>query len=137
MFKNLKVPEQLENDKENVYITSSSPQSAYKAYLNQFQRDFTMFLRLRSEEVVSHGGMVLTFIGRNTRNDPLYRDCCHFWTLLSKSLRDLVFEVYIIYVHFLTTYMYQHFFLYTLFTKIKTTLIYFIFLFRHVTYVIL
>ncbi|CAA7016104.1 unnamed protein product [Microthlaspi erraticum] len=87
-----KVPEQLESDKENVYITNSSPQSAYKAYLNQFQRDFTTFLRLRSEEVVSNGRMVLTFIGRNTRNDPLYRDCCHFWTLLSKSLRDLVFE---------------------------------------------
>jgi len=53
-----------------------------------------MFLRLRSEEIVSNGRMVLTFIGRNTLNDPLYRDCCHFWTLLSNSLRDLVFEVY-------------------------------------------
>ncbi|CAH2054049.1 unnamed protein product [Thlaspi arvense] len=87
-----KVPGNLENDKGSVYITSSSPQSAYKAYLNQFQRDFTMFLRLRSEEIVSNGRMVLTFIGRNTLNDPLYRDCCHFWSLLSKSLRDLVFE---------------------------------------------
>ncbi|CAH8260112.1 unnamed protein product [Arabidopsis lyrata] len=87
-----KVPEKLENNKGNVYITSSSPQSAYKAYLNQFQKDFSMFLRLRSEEIVSNGRMVLTFIGRNTLNDPLYRDCCHFWTLLSKSLRDLVFE---------------------------------------------
>ncbi|RID53897.1 hypothetical protein BRARA_G01263 [Brassica rapa] len=36
--------------------------------------------------------MVLTFIGRNTLDDPLYRDCCHFWTLLSESMRDLVFE---------------------------------------------
>ncbi|ESQ48897.1 hypothetical protein EUTSA_v10022292mg [Eutrema salsugineum] len=87
-----KLPEKLENEKGSVYITSSSPQSVYKAYLNQFQKDFTMFLRLRSEEVVSNGRMVLTFVGRNTRNDPLFRDCCHFWTLLSKSLRDLVFE---------------------------------------------
>ncbi|KAG2305870.1 hypothetical protein Bca52824_025618 [Brassica carinata] len=88
-----KVPEKLENDKENVFITNSSPLSAYKAYLNQFQRDFTIFLRLRSEEIVSDGRMVLTFIGRNTlNNDPLYRDCCHVWTLLSKSLCDLVFE---------------------------------------------
>lgn len=92
----LKVPEKLENDKGSVYITSSSPQSAYKTYLNQFQRDFTMFLKLRSEEIVSNGRMVLTFIGRHTLNDdPLYRDCCHFWTLLSKSLRDLVDEVHI------------------------------------------
>ncbi|KAH0881106.1 hypothetical protein HID58_068500, partial [Brassica napus] len=81
------VPENLENNKENVYISNSSPQSAYKAYLNQFQRDFSMFLTLRSEEIVSNGRMVLTFIGRNTLNsDQFYRDCCHVWTLLSKSL---------------------------------------------------
>ncbi|KAF2558380.1 hypothetical protein F2Q68_00017935 [Brassica cretica] len=87
------VPEKLVNDKENVYITNASSQSAYKAYLNQFNRDYTMFLKLRSEEIVSNGRMVLTFIGRNTlNNDPLFRDCCHFWTLLSKSLHDLVFE---------------------------------------------
>ncbi|KAH0881109.1 hypothetical protein HID58_068503 [Brassica napus] len=73
-----KVPENLENNKENVYISNSSPQSAYKAYLNQFQRDFSMFLTLRSEEIVSNGRMVLTFIGRNTLNsDQFYRDCCH------------------------------------------------------------
>ncbi|WZZ62564.1 hypothetical protein YC2023_062671 [Brassica napus] len=41
-----KVPEKLVNDKENVYITNASSQSAYKAYLNQFNRDFTMFLKL-------------------------------------------------------------------------------------------
>ncbi|KAJ0263810.1 Salicylate/benzoate carboxyl methyltransferase [Hirschfeldia incana] len=88
-----KVPENLENNKENVYISNSSPQSAFKAYLNQFQIDFTMFLRLRSEEIVSNGRMVLSFIGRNTlNNDAFYRDCCHVWTLLSKSLCDLVLE---------------------------------------------
>ncbi|XP_018490583.1 salicylate/benzoate carboxyl methyltransferase [Raphanus sativus] len=86
-----KVPEKLEND--NVFITNTSSQSAYKAYLNQFQRDFTMCLRLRSEEIVSNGRMVLTFLGRNTlNNDPLYRDCCHVYSLLSESLHDLVFE---------------------------------------------
>lgn len=76
-----------------MYITTSSLPSEYKAYLNQFQRDFTTFLKLRSEEMVSNGRMVLTLIGRNTLDNPLYRDCCHFWTLLSKSLRDLVSEV--------------------------------------------
>ncbi|EOA30802.1 hypothetical protein CARUB_v10013946mg [Capsella rubella] len=87
-----KVPEKLENNEGSVYITSSSPESVYKAYLNQFQEDFTLFLRLRSEELVSNGRMVLNFIGRKSLNDPLHRDCCHFWTLLSKSLRDLVLE---------------------------------------------
>ncbi|CAH2074177.1 unnamed protein product [Thlaspi arvense] len=87
-----KVPDGLEKNKMSVYITSSSPLSEYMAYTNQFQRDFTTFLRMRSEEMVSNGRMVLTLIGRNTLDDPLYRDCCHFWTLLSNSLRDLVFE---------------------------------------------
>ncbi|CAN8259743.1 unnamed protein product [Cochlearia groenlandica] len=86
-----KVPEKLENI-GSVYITSSSPKSVYKSYLNQFQRDFAMFLRLRSEEMVSNGRMVITLIGRHILNDPLYRDCCHFWRLLSNSLHDLVFE---------------------------------------------
>ncbi|CDY11287.1 BnaA03g01230D [Brassica napus] len=87
-----KVPEGLEKNKMSVYITASSPLSAYKAYLKQFQRDFTTFLKLRSEEMVSNGRMVLTFIGRNNMDNPLHRDCCHFWTLLSKSLHDLVIE---------------------------------------------
>ncbi|CAA0400600.1 putative SAM dependent carboxyl methyltransferase [Arabidopsis thaliana] len=87
-----KVPDGLEKNKMSVYITSSSPLSEYKAYLNQFKRDFTTFLRMRSEEMVHNGRMVLTLIGRNTLDNPLYRDCCHCWTLLSNSLRDLVFE---------------------------------------------
>ncbi|XP_010431112.1 PREDICTED: salicylate/benzoate carboxyl methyltransferase-like [Camelina sativa] len=76
----------------NAYITSSSPLSVYKAYLNQFQRDFTTFLEMRSEEMVYSGRMVLTLMGRNILDDPSYRDCCHMWTLLPDSLRDLVFE---------------------------------------------
>ncbi|KFK28317.1 hypothetical protein AALP_AA8G500500 [Arabis alpina] len=87
-----KVPEGLEKNSLSVYITTSSLLSEYKAYLNQFQRDFTTFLEMRSEEIVSNGRMVLTFIGRSTLDDPLYRDCCHFWTLLSKSLGDLLSE---------------------------------------------
>ncbi|XP_010548821.1 PREDICTED: salicylate/benzoate carboxyl methyltransferase-like [Tarenaya hassleriana] len=75
----------------DVFITGSSSQTVYEAYLNQFRKDFSLFLRLRSEEMTSDGRMVLTLIGRNAR-DPLYRDCCHFWTLLSKSLLDLVHE---------------------------------------------
>ncbi|CAF1791296.1 unnamed protein product [Brassica oleracea var. botrytis] len=87
-----KVPEGLEKNKMSVYITSSSPLSEYKAYLNQFQKDFTTFLRMRSEEMVSNGRMVITLLGRNAIDDPLYRDCCHHLTLVSDSLRDLVFE---------------------------------------------
>ncbi|KAJ0243920.1 hypothetical protein HA466_0199030 [Hirschfeldia incana] len=87
-----KVPDGLENNKMSVYITSSSPLTDQNAYLNQFQKDFKTFLRMRSEEMVSNGRMVLTLIGRKTLDDPLYRDCCHFWTLLSQSLQDLVLD---------------------------------------------
>ncbi|KAJ4882418.1 S-adenosyl-L-methionine-dependent methyltransferases superfamily protein [Raphanus sativus] len=87
-----KVPDGLEKNKMSLYITSSSPLSEYKAYLNQFQKDFMTFLRMRSEEMVSNGRMVLTLIGRKTLDDPQYRDCCHWLSLLSDSLCDLVFE---------------------------------------------
>ncbi|KAL0875110.1 hypothetical protein Bca101_024815 [Brassica carinata] len=87
-----KVPDRLEKNNMNVYITGSSPLSDYNAYLNQFQRDFSTFLKMRSEEMVSNGRMVLTIMGRNTIDNPLYRDCCHCWTLLSNSLCDLVLE---------------------------------------------
>ncbi|XP_018511136.1 salicylate/benzoate carboxyl methyltransferase isoform X3 [Brassica rapa] len=46
-----KVPDRLEKNKMSVYITGSSPISEHKAYLNQFQTDFTTFLRMRSEEM--------------------------------------------------------------------------------------
>ncbi|XP_010547455.1 PREDICTED: salicylate/benzoate carboxyl methyltransferase-like [Tarenaya hassleriana] len=85
------VPRGLESNKGSVFMTSYSPRTVYEAYLNQFRKDFSLFLRLRSEEMACDGRMVLTLIGRNAR-DPLYRDCCHFWTLLSKSLLDLVHE---------------------------------------------
>ncbi|KAF8115277.1 hypothetical protein N665_0029s0113 [Sinapis alba] len=87
-----KVPNRLEKNRMSVYITGSSPPSEHKAYLNQFQTDFNKFLRMRSEEMVSNGRMVLTLIGRKTLDDSLYRDCCHWLTLLSDSLCDLVFE---------------------------------------------
>ncbi|XP_010547460.1 PREDICTED: salicylate/benzoate carboxyl methyltransferase-like isoform X2 [Tarenaya hassleriana] len=83
------VPRGLKGNKGSVFMTGSSPRTVYEAYLNQFRKDFSLFLRSRSEEMICDGRMVLTLIGRNAR-DPLYRDCCHFWTLLSKSLLDLV-----------------------------------------------
>ena len=92
-FWSYKVPDGLEKNKMSLYITSSSPPSEYNAYINQFVRDFTAFLRMRSEEMVSNGRMVLTLIGRKTLDDPRYRDCCHWLTLLSDSLCDLVYEV--------------------------------------------
>ncbi|KAA8547402.1 hypothetical protein F0562_003734 [Nyssa sinensis] len=47
-----KVPEGVENNKGNIYMASTSPPSVLKAYYEQFQRDFSVFLKCRSEELV-------------------------------------------------------------------------------------
>ncbi|KAK8464311.1 hypothetical protein PHAVU_011G176100, partial [Phaseolus vulgaris] len=53
-------------NKGNVYIKSANPASVYEAYLKQFEKDFKLFLKSRSEELRSGGSMLLTFIGRET-----------------------------------------------------------------------
>ncbi|KAH9751086.1 salicylate/benzoate carboxyl methyltransferase [Citrus sinensis] len=83
-----KVPEKLENNKRNIYITKSSPPSVCQTFLEQFQRDFSAFLSLRSEEIVSGGPMFLTFLGRSIA-DPSSKDCCCLLELLTKSLIQL------------------------------------------------
>ncbi|TKY65388.1 7-methylxanthosine synthase 1 [Spatholobus suberectus] len=52
-------------NKGNCHIVSTSPPAVYKAYLKQFQEDFKLFLKSRSEELVPGGAMVLLFLGRN------------------------------------------------------------------------
>ncbi|KAB2010033.1 hypothetical protein ES319_D10G208300v1 [Gossypium barbadense] len=84
-----KVPVGLEDNKGNVYMARSSPPSVFKAYAGQFQKDFTNFLSLRSEEIMPQGCMVLTCVGRKNPN-PSKED--YGWDLLSKSLLDLVVE---------------------------------------------
>ncbi|ESQ45429.1 hypothetical protein EUTSA_v10010466mg [Eutrema salsugineum] len=86
-----KVPEGIEDNKRNIYIRSPCPLNVSKSYLDQFQKDFSLFLKMRSEEVVSNGRMVLIFKGRNA-SDPLYREMCHYCSLLTDSLLDLVSE---------------------------------------------
>ncbi|KAI9128515.1 hypothetical protein K1719_001508 [Acacia pycnantha] len=49
-----------DEDKGNIYVTSRSPPS----FANQFKKDFNVFLRSRSKELVPGGGLLLTFIGR-------------------------------------------------------------------------
>ncbi|KAK1373615.1 Salicylate/benzoate carboxyl methyltransferase [Heracleum sosnowskyi] len=54
------VPEKLlDNNKGNIYIARASPPGVYEAYFNQFKRDFTTFLRMRSEEIIPDGRMSL------------------------------------------------------------------------------
>ncbi|KAL1818960.1 hypothetical protein ACET3Z_013829 [Daucus carota] len=86
------VPENLlDNNKGNIYITKASPPGVYEAYFNQYKQDLTTFLRMRSEEIIPDGRMVLTLLGRRA-SDPASKDCCYLYELLAMSLHDLVAE---------------------------------------------
>ncbi|XVF00358.1 hypothetical protein REPUB_Repub03eG0278400 [Reevesia pubescens] len=85
-----KVPPEIKNiHKGNICIAKSSPANVVKAYAQQFQKDFSMFLRSRSEELIPGGRMVLTFLTRQNPN-PWTVDCC--FALLGECLVDLVSE---------------------------------------------
>jgi jasmonate O-methyltransferase len=86
------VPEGISDNKGNIYMAKASPPNVFKAYLEQFQKDFSLFLRLRSEEIIQGGRVVFTFISRSTE-DPRSNDCCLIWELLAKSLLDLAAKV--------------------------------------------
>ncbi|XP_058097328.1 S-adenosyl-L-methionine:benzoic acid/salicylic acid carboxyl methyltransferase 2-like [Magnolia sinica] len=85
------VPPALENglNKGNIYIANDSPPAVIKAYWEQYESDFSLFLKLRSEEVRSGGRMVLTIIGRKSP-DPSKGECCHLWKLLAQALMSMV-----------------------------------------------
>nr|QTZ19707.1 salicylate carboxymethyltransferase-like protein [Bixa orellana] len=72
-------------NKGKVYISESSPPNVSQAYLNQFQADFSLFLRCRSEELVPGGRMVLILLGR-IGQDHIDRGNSFLWELLSRSL---------------------------------------------------
>ncbi|XP_023765432.1 S-adenosyl-L-methionine:benzoic acid/salicylic acid carboxyl methyltransferase 3 [Lactuca sativa] len=85
------VPEGIENNKSNIYMSKSSPPNVLEAYQKKFDTDFRKFLQMRSEELVQGGCMVLTFVGRSIA-DPTIDDCCIIWKLLAQSLHDILKE---------------------------------------------
>ncbi|KAE8703819.1 Salicylate carboxymethyltransferase [Hibiscus syriacus] len=85
------VPEGLENNKGNIYMASSSPPDVPRAYYKQFQQDFSLFLKCRSEELVDGGRMVLTVLRRRS-DDPSSKEGCYIWELLAMALNDMVLE---------------------------------------------
>jgi hypothetical protein len=92
------VPEGLEGkrevylNEENMYITNNTSPLVVKLFQEQFRKDFSLFLRLRHEELVFGGQMVLTFLGR--KNEDVYSgDLNHLFGLLSESLQSLVVKV--------------------------------------------
>ena len=72
-------------NKGNICIAKTSPPAVFKAY---FERDSTLFLKARAEELVSGGCMVLTTMGSIKSDDPL----C-IWEVVGLKLNDMVLEV--------------------------------------------
>ncbi|KAG8389926.1 hypothetical protein BUALT_Bualt01G0029700 [Buddleja alternifolia] len=78
-------------NKGKIYISKTSPACVAEAYLFQFQKDFSTFLRSRAEETVARGGMLLSFMGRSSR-DPSAEVGCHQWELLARALMSMALE---------------------------------------------
>ncbi|KAM0002683.1 putative methyltransferase [Helianthus debilis subsp. tardiflorus] len=85
------VPEGLESNKLNLYISKTSSLNVLQAYGKQFHTDFTKFLELRYEEIVCGGHMFITLPGRS-KADPASDDCWSLWDLLTKSLLEMLKE---------------------------------------------
>ncbi|KAJ0247777.1 Jasmonate O-methyltransferase [Hirschfeldia incana] len=79
------------DNRGKIYLSKTSPKSAQKAYALQFQTDFSVFLRSRSEELVPGGRMVLSFVGRNSP-DPTTEEGCYQWELLAQALMSMAKE---------------------------------------------
>ncbi|KAK4781104.1 hypothetical protein SAY87_017210 [Trapa incisa] len=87
----LQVPKDVECNKKNICIASSSPQRAIDAYYKQFQSDFSEFLKSRAQELVSGGRMVLTMLGRRSQHPSSEQPYC-IWELLRMALDEMVME---------------------------------------------
>nr|QCP80348.1 methyltransferase 5 [Tanacetum cinerariifolium] len=76
-------------NKGSFYISKSSSPRVAKAYYDQFQEDFSLFLRSRSKEILVGGRMVLILLGRRDQNH-VDRGNSFLWELLSRSFSILV-----------------------------------------------
>ena len=80
-------------NKGNIHIAKTSPHSVLTGVHKSFERNFTLFLRLRSQEMVSGGHMVLTIIGSDRKADSSGNQSCTIWELLGITLNDMVQEI--------------------------------------------
>ncbi|XP_076934794.1 putative methyltransferase TCM_000336 [Bidens hawaiensis] len=76
-------------NKGSFYISNSSSLQVSKAYFDQFQQDFPLFLQSRSKELVRGGRMVLILLGRRDQSH-VDRGNSFLWELLSRSFATVV-----------------------------------------------
>lgn len=73
-------------NKRGVCVAKSCcPPTVHKVYLDQFESDFTKFLKLRTKELKPEGRMVLTFIGNDKYHTNVFE-------LIGIVLSDMVSE---------------------------------------------
>ncbi|KAL5063766.1 hypothetical protein RYX36_025503 [Vicia faba] len=77
----LQAPEGVDNNKGNIYLSSTSPLNVLKVYYNQFQTDFSLFLECRAKELVEGSRMILT-VPRRKVDDPSNKESCYIWDLI-------------------------------------------------------
>ncbi|XP_068669005.1 probable methyltransferase ICS2 [Aristolochia californica] len=87
----LRTEEGLPLNKGKIYISKTSPPGVWEAYLKQFQRNFSLFLKHRSEEIIPDGRMVVVFHGRPT-TDPTSKEATYPWELMAEVLSKMVQE---------------------------------------------
>lgn len=80
-----------ELNKGNIALGMTSPSGVYELYLEQFKTDFLVFLKSRSKEIIAKGCMVLSFMGRRTK-DPFDYRCLHSWDAMAEVLLSMVKE---------------------------------------------
>lgn len=83
------------SNKGKIYLSKWSSPALLDAYASQFHRDFSLFLKLRAEEIVPGGRMVLSFKARRTP-DAVPDETCLLWDLLAQALQELVSQVCLI-----------------------------------------
>ncbi|KAK6933045.1 SAM dependent carboxyl methyltransferase [Dillenia turbinata] len=73
------------------WLSQTSPPIVSKAYLSQFQNDFTLFLSCRSEEMIPESCAVLILHGRESAN-PFSGKGVGPWEQLAQAISELVSE---------------------------------------------
>ncbi|CAA3029293.1 jasmonate O-methyltransferase-like [Olea europaea subsp. europaea] len=81
-------------NKGKIYLSKNSMGCVFDAYLLQFKRDLSFFLKSRSEEMVDDGSMVLSFMGRVSA-DPSCEESCMQWDLLAQALMSMALESFV------------------------------------------